>query len=96
MAEATFNLIEENWIPVLRASGKKESIAPYRITETHDPIIKIAAPRPDFNGALAQFLIGLVQTIFAPENEEEWEKRFEKPPTPEELKQAFLKVKDAF
>ncbi len=103
MGEATFNLIEAEWIPVVRASGKPDSITPYEVTQNidpdtgkEDPIVKIAAVRPDFNGALAQFLIGLVQMTMAPANESAWDKKFDKPPTPEELKERFKGVMDAF
>ncbi|MBW2598870.1 MAG: type I-E CRISPR-associated protein Cse1/CasA [Deltaproteobacteria bacterium] len=92
------NLIEERWIPIRRKSGKEEQIAPWEITDSHesDPVISLNAPRPDFNGALIQFLIGLVQTAAAPEDENEWEERFDAPPSPNELKVAFESVKHAF
>ena len=70
-----FNLIREHWIPVERRSGERESIAPWQITDglEHSPIVSLAAPRPDFNGALIQFLIGLLQTLSPPEDEDDWE-----------------------
>jgi len=61
------NLLEKSWIPVRRASGQRLWIAPYQITDGigQDPIVALDAVRPDFNGALIQFLIGLVQTAWA-------------------------------
>ncbi|MDH5510595.1 MAG: type I-E CRISPR-associated protein Cse1/CasA, partial [Nitrospinota bacterium] len=92
-----FNLIHEEWIPVKRESGKAQKIAPYQITSgPEDPIIAFNAPRPDFNGALAQFMIGLLQTTAAPEDEGEWEEWFNDPPAPEELKKKFATVEHAF
>ena len=85
------NLIQDPWIPIKRNSGKIEKIAPWQITERDDPPVSLAAPRPDFNGALIQFLIGLVQTARPPTNEEEWEELLESPPPPEELQKAFSK-----
>lgn len=91
-----YNLLEEKWLPVLRADGSHDHIAPYQIAETDNPVIALNAPRPDFNGALIQFLIGLVQTAFAPEDEDAWFEIFESPPTPEALKNAFAQYQEAF
>lgn len=92
------NLITDAWIPVRRKSGKVERIAPWQITEGkgEDVIIVLAAPRPDFNGALIQFLIGLLQTICAPKNPHEWRKWFQQPPGPEELRKSFEPIVYAF
>lgn len=90
-----YNLIEEAWIPVLRADGQKALIAPYQITESNPPL-KVAAPRPDFSGALTEFLIGLVQTCMAPGTERGWRKVRDSPPTPGALHEAFEAHADAF
>lgn len=89
------NLITDPWIPVIRKNGK-DKIMPWQIAEAKNPVIEINAPRPDFQGALYQFLIGLLQTCLAPEDEDEWEERWENPPQSDELEAAFNKVKDAF
>ncbi|MFA4861676.1 type I-E CRISPR-associated protein Cse1/CasA [Methanoregula sp.] len=93
-----FNLIQESWIPVIRQTGTRESIAPAGIVEKYseDPVLDLDAPRPDFNGALVQFLIGLVQTTCPPATESEWRKKFSKPPTSEELQSAFGHYAHAF
>jgi len=93
-----FNLIHERWIPVRRASGKRQDwIAPWEITEPKDdPPVALDAARPDFNGALIQFLIGLVQTAFAPKDDEEWRKYLHQPPLKEDLRRAFAAVGFAF
>ena len=92
------NLIENEWIPARRRSGQIARIAPWQLTEglAEDPFIQLAAPRPDFNGALIQFLIGLLQTCFAPEDQHEWRQRLRQAPTSEELKKAFLLVRTTF
>lgn len=92
------NLIENEWIPVLRRSGNTVRIAPWQLTDSFagDPFVQIAAPRPDFNGALAQFLIGLLQTCFAPEDLHEWRQRLRQAPTPAELKKALFPVAPHF
>jgi CRISPR system Cascade subunit CasA len=91
-------LINEKWIWINRQDGKKEKIAPWEITDELDsnPIISLAAPRPDFNGSLIQFLIGLVQTTMSPRNERDWRKYFTNPPEVSELQEAFAGVSSAF
>jgi len=90
------NLIYDPWIPIQRKSGTKERIAPWQLTESNDPVISLNAPRPDFNGALMQFLIGLLQTAATPENHDRWLDWLEQPPAPEELKACFEKYANAF
>jgi len=90
------NLIDDLWIPVVREDRKQYKIAPYQIVETDNPVIEISAPRPDFQGALYQFLIGLLQTVYAPEDQEKWLERWQQTPPVDELKEAFSKVSEAF
>ncbi len=93
-----FNLIDERWIPVRRRDGTATMIAPWEVTDrfADNPVVALDAPRPDFNGALIQFLIGLVQTVAAPVNGSEWRKKLAEPPSPNELKAAFTSVHHAF
>lgn len=93
-----FNLIDEKWIPVKRRDGTETRIAPWQVTDgfTENPIVSLNAPRPDFNGALIQFLIGLVQTTFAPANRIEWKQKLKTPPSTDQLKTAFMTVHHAF
>jgi len=93
-----FNLIDEKWIPVKRKDGTPDKIRPWEVTDKFDsnPVAALNAPRPDFNGALIQFLIGLAQTTFAPANKIEWKAKLKTPPPPEQLKTAFMTVHDAF
>lgn len=74
------NLIKDAWIPVVRANSGRGVIAPWQIAEQEDPVMELAAPRPDFQGAMYQFLIGLLQTGFAPEDQDEWLEYWHKPP----------------
>ncbi|MBI4720105.1 MAG: type I-E CRISPR-associated protein Cse1/CasA [Chitinivibrionia bacterium] len=92
------NLIQDRWIPVRRKSGALERIAPWQVTDRHseDPFVGLAAPRPDFNGALIQFLIGILQTTCAPLNVFEWKGKLASPPSSEELHKAFTTVAMAF
>lgn len=94
------NLTNEPWIPVRRADGSPDKIAPYQITDHIDtdksPIVTVASPRPDFHGALVQFLIGLLQTTCTPNTEGEWWDWREQPPTSEKLNARFEAVGFAF
>lgn len=93
------NLLEERWIPIRRASGLSERIAPHEITDQidSDPVVALDAPRPDFNGALIQFLIGLVQTAWV-RADEYWDRdeMLWSPPGPERLQALFLPLREAF
>ena len=93
-----FNLIDEQWIPVMRRDGTPDKIAPHEVTKdfAENPVVSLDAFRADFNGALIQFLIGLVQTVAAPQNGAEWRTRLVEPPTPDELKEKFATVRHAF
>lgn len=93
------NLLQDQWITIQRKNGGIEKIAPYQITDgvkSDNPIVDIVTPRPDFKGALYQFLIGLIQTIYPPKDDTEWDDRFTDPPSPEELKKATDKIDFAF
>ena len=90
------NLINDTWIPVVREDGTHCRIAPWQVAETDNPVVEVAAPRPDFQGGLYQFLIGLLQTCLPPTDADEWEERFEDIPSVETLKAAFSKVSAAF
>jgi CRISPR system Cascade subunit CasA len=90
MPDEPYNLTHERWIPVRDEDGNVWDIAPWEMTTDR------AAPRPDFDGALIQFLIGLVQTAFAPETEREWRTKFKNPPGADELQGAFERYEHAF
>jgi CRISPR system Cascade subunit CasA len=92
------NLIFDAWIPIRRKSGEEARIAPWEVT-THyddDPVVTLVAPRPDFNGALIQFLIGLLQTTCGPDSPRTWREWRRDPPTSEDLCAKFQPVAYAF
>src|SRR3989338_7253304 len=97
--ERLMNLINDAWIPVRRKNGEKIKIAPWQTTEgvgTNREIVELAAVRPDFNGALIQFLIGLLQTTCAPKGNSDWLKWLNNPPSADELKSKFEPISFAF
>jgi len=84
------NLLFESWIPTRRISGTRQWIAPWQLTEgiDSDPIIALDYARPDLSGSMAQFLIGLLQTI-TPDlaDEDDWWDHYESPPSPQALRE---------
>ena len=91
------NLLNDPWIPVKRRSGVREMIRPCDLTSGYDdPIDDLDSPRSDFDGALVQFLIALVQTKLPPENEREWRSKFKQPPPPSSLQAAWESDTNAF
>lgn len=94
----TFNLIDDSWLPVHRRSGAVEHIPPWRITDriAEDPFVAIAWPRPDFNGAAHEFLVGLLSTAAAPADDDDWVDWWNDPPAPEVLRSRFSGVSHAF
>ena len=90
------NLIDNRWLKVIRANGEKDRIAPWQIAEKNNPIVEIDAHRHDFRGSLYQFLIGLLQTAYAPEDQEVWFEYWEEMPDVTELKMAFTAIAPAF
>ena len=95
---AAFNLVHARWLPVSHRSGAVTQVSPSGITTgiADDPIVAFAWPRPDFNGAALEFMIGLLSTAAAPENDGEWLRWWRNPPSQEELAARFLSVAQAF
>ena len=95
---SSLNLIRDAWLPLRRRSGRVQRVEPFRVTDRidDDPFVAFAWPRPDFNGAAHEFLIGLLATAAAPENEDQWEDWWSAPPAPEVLEARFDSIADAF
>lgn len=87
------NLITEGWLKGVSSKGGRETISPLDITGNW---IDIAEPRPDFRGAIYQFLIGLLQLSIAPEDEDEWKELYQDPPSRDDLAEAFCTYQSAF
>jgi len=85
------NLIIDRWLPVRRAGGTSDTIAPWQLSEGFgdDPVVRLDAPRLDFNASLLQFLIGLLQTLWPPADDGEWYQWRESPPDPDELRKRW-------
>ena len=97
----SYDLRREPWIPWRRRSGVVEWAPPAalvsRLTgENADPVVAIAAPRPDFDGALQEFLIGLLSAALRPADEAAWKATWKTPPSMEALQAAIDALPDAF
>ncbi|MGH8729206.1 MAG: type I-E CRISPR-associated protein Cse1/CasA [Burkholderiales bacterium] len=88
------NLLNEPWIPVRRRDGNRAWIAPHQLSEAD--FVAFDADRPDFNGALAQFAIGLLQTTTPVDSPIVWSQLFSNPPDAPTLKNWFAAVVAAF
>lgn len=88
------DLITNQWISCRLQDGTIARMSP--VLMGGSSYADINSPRPDFHGATYQFLIGLLQTAYAPQDVGEWRERYEKPPNVEELTAAFEPLREAF
>ena len=93
-----FNLIDDAWLPVRRLSGALAVLAPGDLTSLFDddPITALDFPRPDWNAAVCEWLIGLTFLALRPEDEEAWAERFRSPPGADALRAEFAPFAFAF
>lgn len=96
----TFDLRHAHWLPLRRRSGRVEwgSVASIvsKVGGGDDPIVALASPRPDFDGATTEFLIGLLTAAMLPADEQEWRTFWHRPPTEEELQAKLDALPNAF
>jgi CRISPR system Cascade subunit CasA len=88
------NLLDECWMPVRLHDGGREWVAPHQLSDSR--IAAFDADRADFNGALAQFAIGLLQTCTPAGSAIEWRSLFNNPPDSATLEEWFQACKIAF
>jgi len=93
-----FNLLSDAWIPYRRHSGKIVWGPASMVTDLADgdPVMSIAAPRPDFGGAVQEFLIGLLSAVFEVQDEAKWRLLWISPPSPSALHDRFEALAGAF
>jgi len=93
-----YDLRFEPWIPWRRRSRRVEWGPISLLTDNlaGDPVVALAAPRPDFNGALTEFLIGMLAVALAPRDEADWLALWQQPPTPELLEERLRALPEAF
>lgn len=96
-----YDLREEQWIPWRRRTGAVQWGPPKLLLDqlgdaSGDPVVAIASPRPDFDAALEEFLIGLLTVALAPADEEAWREIWDEPPTTDAFERALHALPDAF
>ncbi|MFC0224925.1 type I-E CRISPR-associated protein Cse1/CasA [Serratia aquatilis] len=89
----SFSLLTEPWLPAINQAGQHQKISPLQLAD--EDIIDLAYPRADFQGAAYQFLIGLLQTTYAPEDEEEWQEVWDEGFDDQRWPQALAMVESA-
>ncbi|MDD3257021.1 MAG: type I-E CRISPR-associated protein Cse1/CasA [Methanocorpusculum sp.] len=91
-------MLIDQWIPVQRKDGRRDVISPLDLLSDslENPVKSIATIRPDFDGAVMQFLIGLYQVLLSPEDTDEWRELLDSPPTVESLQKRIDLIKPAF
>jgi len=88
------NMLQTGWLAGVTHTNEPRLFA---AVDMGDPKWRdVLAPRPDFRGALYQFLIGLLQVGFAPPTRQDWRDRRKNPPTAAELEAAFADIAGAF
>lgn len=94
----SYDLRREPWIPWRRRSSGITWGPPAMLVDAleADPVVGVASPRPDFDGALQEFLIGFLSAALQPRDEREWRKMWQTPPTPEALQAALDALPAAF
>jgi CRISPR system Cascade subunit CasA len=88
------NLLEERWIPVRLRDGTRERVAPHELAGPQ--VLAFDAERADFNGALAQFAIGLLQTTTPVDSDIGWRSLLKNPPDAKTLQRWFAPHTAAF
>jgi CRISPR system Cascade subunit CasA len=87
------NLLKEKWIKAI-VKGQNQPIGVSDIANSD--VTDLAFARLDFNGAIYQLLIGLLQTAYAPKSIDGWTDLYYKPPGVDELVKAFALHEQAF
>jgi len=88
------NVLRDPFFPFLLRDGS-EKVLPLSAIADVD-VVDFALPRADFQGAVYQLAIGLLQTVFAPDDKSDWRDFYEQPPSIDELQHAFDKAAHAF
>lgn len=89
-----FSLITSPWLPVRFRDGSLGKLAPANLAD--ESVVDIAATRADLHGAAWQFLLGLLQSSFAPKNRARWEDIWLDGLDDKVLQLAFSRLEHAF
>ncbi|HAV9648438.1 TPA: type I-E CRISPR-associated protein Cse1/CasA [Escherichia coli] len=90
----SFSLLTTPWLPVRFKDGTTGKLAPVDLADEN--VVDISAPRADLQGAVWQFLLGLLQTSFAPKDHRRWDDIWEDGLEAEKLREALQSLEHAF
>ena len=98
VAESGFNLLQEKWLPVRRASGARERVAPAGIVSgpVADPVVAFDWGRADFDAASVEFMVGLLACACPPADDRDWHGWWASPPAEDDLAARFDPLAEAF
>ncbi len=88
------NVLRDPFFPFQMRDGS-EQVLPLTAIADAD-VMDFALPRADFQGAAYQLAIGVLQTVFAPDDKHDWRDLYDEAPSLNELKEAFDKAAHAF
>lgn len=88
------NLLTQAWMPVRTVDGSRTWVSPAELSR--NDLVAFDAVRADFNGALAQFAIGLLQTMSPAEGRVVWSRLLKEAPDQATLRAWFQPHEAAF
>ncbi len=88
------NLLTQAWMPVRTVDGSRTWVSPAELSR--NDLVAFDAVRADFNGALAQFAIGLLQTTSPADSRVAWGRLLKAPPDQATLHTWFDPCHSAF
>ena len=83
MANKSFNLIRERWIPCARLSGEVEKFSIADVLVKSHELSSIAHPSPIVPVSVLRMLLAILHRVFGPKNVEEWAALWEESALPE-------------
>jgi CRISPR system Cascade subunit CasA len=88
------HLIHDPWLPVTMSDGSCARIRPCELVQ--QTVVDVDAPRADLAIAARTFLIGLVTTAGLANNEGDWQRLYDSPPTADALMASLQRYERAF
>lgn len=95
---SALNLLREPWLPIRRASGIRTSIRISEVVDglSDDPVVELDWPRPDFQIATLEFLIGVLATACPAPDQRRWRRAWNTPLSKSDLEEALQHLAHAF
>lgn len=88
------NLLTDAWLPMRLRCGEKVILPLSALAGVE--VVDFALPRLDFQNAAYQLAISVLQTLFAPDNAEQWYEHYQTAPSEAQLQEVFALAEHAF